>query len=299
MTLEPINIEKVISPQSIYEVIISQSNKFCEYGLLPNFIQEISSKTRKAQNEEYIDYMNRLKREFDADKYMTFDEARKITFGFLYRTKNYMAFERASTVMQALKHNFVRVKRFIDSLNIRDLKTFDLANPQIQFIINYVKTEIQRLRNGHRAIGLIIEGKTGIAKTDLMWAICKELKIIFNYMNRKMNFSDKRYDDQEAEIDIWDDLRASYYNEHELFESVFGGQAGFIVETAKHEQDRTIEKRKLNIFICNPHNSYKEYFEKRHNDMEYLLGRPNVIFMKLDDKLLFKKVEEIKKGKKK
>ncbi|MDO8168268.1 hypothetical protein, partial [Candidatus Phytoplasma melaleucae] len=42
--------------------------------------------------------------------------------------------------------------------------------------INHIKTQIQRLRDGHRAISLIIEGITKIGKTELIWAICKELE---------------------------------------------------------------------------------------------------------------------------
>ncbi|MDO8168274.1 replication protein, partial [Candidatus Phytoplasma melaleucae] len=291
LTLEPINIEKTISPQSIYEDIIAQSEQVCEDGI-PSFIQEISSKTRKEQNEEYIDYMNRLRPEFNEDKKMSVDEARKMTFDFLYRTKNYMAWERASTVMQGIKVNFVRPKRLFDVLDIKGLNTFNLDNPQVQFIINHIKTQIQRLRDGHRAISLIIEGITKIGKTELIWAICKELNIIFNYMKGRINFSRKRYDDEQAEIDIWDDFLANYLIEKKLLESIFGGQIGFTVETAKHEPDRDIFKKKLNIFICNPHNSFQKFFDKNPGYKSYLedeKSENNAIFMKLDGKLLFKK----------
>ncbi|WP_457916097.1 replication protein [Candidatus Phytoplasma sacchari] len=289
-TLEPSIIKNAISSKNIHEDIISKSEKVCEVGI-PSFIQEISEKSRKEQNEEYIDYMNKIKREFDEDPEMTVEEVEKLVFGFLRQQKNYMAFERSSTVMQALKNNFSRPQRIIDSLEIRDLKTFNLKDLQIKFIINHLEKELKSLRNGNRAIGLIIEGKSGLGKTDLILAICKELNIIFNYMNRKMNFSVKTYDDENAEIDIWDDFKPSYFIENDLFESIFGGQVGFTVETAKHERDRIIKKKKINIFICNEQKSFQNFFEQRPADMKYLLSRPNVFFLKLDNKLLFKLVK--------
>ncbi|WCA22398.1 hypothetical protein [Candidatus Phytoplasma oryzae] len=49
-SLEPINIEKIISPKITYEYIISQSHKACGYGIFPNFIKDISDKKHKEQD---------------------------------------------------------------------------------------------------------------------------------------------------------------------------------------------------------------------------------------------------------
>ncbi|WBL31299.1 replication protein [Candidatus Phytoplasma sacchari] len=296
-TLEPSIIKNAISPEDIYNKIISKNNKICEYGI-PIFIRNISEKKRKEQDEDAHNYIKKLKKEFDIDLEMTTEGTMKILYEYLDETDNYWYIEKTSTLRQVEKTHFTRVKKLADLLNIRELKTFDLNDSQIKFIINHIKTQIQRLRDGHRAISLIIEGIKKIGKTDLIWSILKELNIVFNYMNKRINFSRKRYDDEIAEIDIWDDFRPGYFIEKDLFESTFGGQLGFTVETAKHEPDRDIFKRKLNIFICNPHNSFENFFNQHLSYKEYLDGENGdrtAIFLKLKNKLLFK-VEEKEKG---
>jgi hypothetical protein len=301
-TLEPKTIEKVISIKETINKILTQSSKYVKFGEIP-FVYStmmISGKSRKEQKEDAYDFGYRLKETFDEDLEMTTEEAKKEFHKYLKTTKNYMYMEKTSMIKQFIKTHFTRVRKLQDFIEFKSFNSFDLANPQIQFMMEYLTKGLEVLRNGNRYPALIAEGITGIGKTQFWFSFLNEIGILFNYMKRRLNYSRKRYDDQ-AEVDIYDDFRPKYLIEQDLLETIFTSQVGHTVETAKHEPDREILKMKLNIFLCNPHKSFEEFFKTLSKDIQEYL-RPNVIFLRLTDQKLFTVQEEKetkKKGKKK
>ncbi|WKV64361.1 MAG: replication protein (plasmid) [Candidatus Phytoplasma australasiaticum] len=282
-----IRVQNAVSPADIANYIVARSEVSYNHGRL-TISREVSAKIRKEQSEDVFNYIKKLKAEFDQDLEMTTEEATRLLYQYLNETNNFWFVEKTSIIQQNIKQHFTRIRNLKDYVDIKPLDTFDLANPQLQFIKDFILKGLKFVRRGHRSPALVIEGVTGLGKTQFMWSLLNNLNIIFNYMKRRLNYSRKRYDDENAEVDIYDDFQASYLVERDLVETIFTSQLGHSVETAKHEPDREILKMKINIFICNPHRSFKQFFHLPGN--KYLLDyiRSNVIFLTLDpDKKLF------------
>ncbi|MDO8053816.1 replication protein [Candidatus Phytoplasma australasiaticum] len=282
-----VRVQNAVSPADIANHIVARSEVSYNHGRLA-INREVSAKIRKEQSEDVFDYIKKLKAEFDQDLEMTTEEASRLLYQYLNETNNFWFVEKTSVIQQNIKTHFTRIRNLKDYVDIRAFNTFDLMNPQLQFIKNFVLKGLNLIRHGHRSPALIIEGPTGIGKTQFMWSLLNNLNIIFNYMKRRLNYSRKRYDDENAEVDIYDDFQASYLVEKDLLETIFTSQIGHTVETAKHEPDREILKMKVNIFICNPHRSFKKFFYLPANKDLLSYIEPNVVFLTLEpDKQLF------------
>ncbi|MDV3146673.1 MAG: replication protein [Pigeon pea little leaf phytoplasma] len=282
-----IRVQNAVSPADIANHIVARSEVSHNYGRL-TINREISAKIRKEQSEDAFNYIKKLKAEFEQDPEMTTEEATNLLYQYLNETNNFWFVEKTSIIQQNIKTHFTRIRNLKDYVNIKLLNTFDLVNPQLQFIKNFVLKGLNLIQNDHRSPALIIEGPTGIGKTQFMWSLLNDLKITFNYMKRRLNYSRKRYDDENAEVDIYDDFNPAYLIEKDLLETIFTSQIGHTVETAKHEPDREILKMKVNIFICNPHRSFKDFFYLPANKDLLSYIEPNVVFLTLEpNKQLF------------
>nr|WP_032073177.1 hypothetical protein [Pigeon pea witches'-broom phytoplasma]AHN10457.1 replication protein [Pigeon pea witches'-broom phytoplasma] len=246
-----IRVQNAVSPTDIANYIVARSEVSYNHGRLA-INREVSPKIRKEQSEDVFNYIKKLKAEFDQDLEMTTEEATRLLYQYLNETNNFWFVEKTSIIQQNIKQHFTRIRNLKDYVDIKPLDTFDLANPQLQFIKDFILKGLKFVRRGHRSPALVIEGVTGLGKTQFMWSLLNNLNIIFNYIKRRLNYSRKRYDDENAEVDIYDDFQASYLVERDLVETIFTSQLGHSVETAKHEPDREILKMKINILFVIP-----------------------------------------------
>ncbi|MDV3160287.1 MAG: replication protein, partial [Sweet potato little leaf phytoplasma] len=132
-----IRVQNAVSPADIANHIVARSEVSYNYGRL-TINREISAKIRKEQSEDAFNYIKKLKAEFEQDPEMTTEEATNLLYQYLNETNNFWFVEKTSIIQQNIKTHFTRIRNLKDYVNIKLLNTFDLVNPQLQFIKNFV-----------------------------------------------------------------------------------------------------------------------------------------------------------------